>query len=176
MTEPQLDHEAFLQLFMRHERAARAYARTLASSWGDVDDVMQQSSLVAWRKFGEFDQGSNFSAWLATIVRFESLKFRRTKQRDRLVFSEPVLQLLEAEGVEDLDQLEQQRTALQKCLDRLGDAQRQLLKMAYSSGRTLRELAESSGRSVEGFYKTLQRLRAALLKCAQRELTQEKSQ
>lgn len=170
MTEPQLDHEAFLQLFMRHERPVRAYARTLVASWQDVDDVMQQSSLVAWRKFADFDRDSSFSAWLATIVRFECLKLRRTKQRDRLVFSEPTLQLLEAEGEDEIEQLEHQRTALQHCLERLSDAQRQLLRLAYSSGLSLREVADRTGRSVEAIYKTLQRLRAALLKCAQGEI------
>jgi RNA polymerase sigma-70 factor (ECF subfamily) len=167
------DHEVFLQQFMRHERSVRAYARTLLSSWEDVDEVMQEASLVAWRKYATFDAATSFGAWLATIVRFEALKLRRTKLRDRLVFSEETVRLLEQEGLNDLERLEHQRTALQRCLDKLNETQRRLLRVSYCSGQKLHEVARESGLSLEAFYKALQRLRAALLKCAKRELQQE---
>lgn len=167
------NHELFLQLFVRHERAMRVYARTLLSSWQDVDEAIQEASLVAWRKFGEFEEHSSFSAWLAVIVKYEALKLRRGRQRDRLVFSEEVLQLLENDGADDVELLDRQRAALEKCLEQLHEAQRKTLALAYGSGLKLKEVAERSGYSVEGFYKVLQRLRMALLKCAQRQMTQE---
>jgi RNA polymerase sigma-70 factor, ECF subfamily len=167
-------HEAFLQQFMRNERSVRAYLRTLLATWEDVDEAMQETSMVAWRKYSEFSPGTNFGAWLAMIARFEALKLRRTKQRDRLVFSERVLDLLENEGVDDLDQLELRRRVLERCIARLGDAQRGLLLAAYGSGLKLRDVAAKMGRSVEAFYKSVQRLRSALLACSERELEQEK--
>ena len=166
-------HEIFLQLFVRHERAMRAYARTLLSSWQDVDEVIQESSLVAWRKFEEFDCSSNFAAWLVVIVRYEALKLRRGRQRDRLVFSEELLQLLETEGIEDFERLDRQRAALERCLGQLQEGQRKTLALAYSSGQKLKDVADRSGYTVEGFYKVIQRLRVALLKCAERQMAQE---
>src|SRR5262249_35049699 len=132
------------------------------------------TSMVAWRKYAEFSPGTNFGAWLAIIARFEALKIRRSKQRDRLVFSDRVMELLESEGADDLDRLEQRRRALERCIERLGDAQRQLLLAAYGSGQKLRDVAAKMGRSVEAFYKSVQRLRSALLACSERELEQEK--
>jgi RNA polymerase sigma-70 factor (ECF subfamily) len=167
------NHELFLQLFVRHERAMRAYARTLLPSWQDVDEAIQESSLVAWRKFEDFDPATNFAAWLATIVRFEALRLRRARHRNRLIFSDELLQLLENEGAEDYDRLERQRSALEKCLSQLQETQRQILALAYNSDLKLHQVAEKSGHSTEGFYKLIQRLRAALLKCAQRELARE---
>jgi RNA polymerase sigma-70 factor, ECF subfamily len=168
------NHEAFLQQFMQNERSVRAYIRTILAGWQDVDEAMQETSMVAWRKYGEFDPTSNFGAWLAMIARFEALRIRRSKQRDRLVFSDHVLDLLENEGVDDLEQLEQRRRALERCIERLGDAQRRLLVAAYGSGLKLREVAVKLGQSVEAFYKSIQRLRSALLTCSERELEQEK--
>jgi RNA polymerase sigma-70 factor, ECF subfamily len=168
------NHEAFLQQFMRNERSVRAYLRTLLASWEDVDEAMQETSMVAWRKYSDFSPGTNFGAWLAIIARFEALKIRRNKQRDRLVFSDRVLDLLENEGVDDLDRLELRRRVLERCIERLGDAQRQLLLAAYGSGLKLRDVAAKMGRSVEAFYKSIQRLRSALLTCSERELEQEK--
>jgi RNA polymerase sigma-70 factor, ECF subfamily len=164
------DHEVFLRLFLRYERQVRVYARTLLGAWQDVDEVMQETSLVAWRKFGEFDPQTNFAAWLATILRFEALKWRRAKHRDRLFFSEELVQLLAEEGLEEFELMERQRTVLEKCLERLNETHRRLLQLSYGSGRTFCEIAEKTGYSVEAFYKVLQRLRAALLKCVEREL------
>jgi RNA polymerase sigma-70 factor (ECF subfamily) len=164
------DHEVFLRLFLQHEQQVRVYARSLLSSWQDVDEVMQEASLVAWRKFGEFDPHSNFAAWWATIVRYEALKWRRTKQRDHLYFSEQIIQLLAEEGLEELDHLERQRTVLEICFHRLNETHRQLLQLCYGSGRPFREIAKMTGYSVEAFYKVLQRLRSVLLKCVEREL------
>jgi RNA polymerase sigma-70 factor, ECF subfamily len=166
-------HEAFLQQFMRNERSVRAYLRTILASWQDVDEAMQETSMVAWRKYAEFEPNSNFGAWLAIIARFEALKIRRSKHRDRLVFCDRVLDLLEDEGVGDLGHLEQRRRVLERCVERLGDAQRRLLVAAYGSGLKLREVAVKMGRSVEAFYKSVQRLRSALLACSERELEQE---
>jgi RNA polymerase sigma-70 factor, ECF subfamily len=174
MTDPlSNDHEAFLRLFIQNERGMRIYARTLLNSWQDVDEVMQEASLVAWRKFGQFDPQTNFAAWIGTILRFEALKWLREKRRDRLVFSEAVLQLLAEEGLADFDRLERQRSALEKCIGRLSETHRRLLQLSYGSGRTFREVAEKAGYSIEAFYKVLRRLRAALLKCAERELAND---
>ena len=166
-------HERFLQLFVRHERPVRAYARTLLGSWEDVDEVMQETSLVAWRKFDQFDSATNFAAWLGTIARFEALKLRRAKQRDRLVFSDHLMTLLESEGLEELGQLERQRSALQRCLDRLSTAHRRVLHLSYGLGLKYCDIATQTGYTVDALYKVLQRLRTALLKCTKHELVQE---
>jgi RNA polymerase sigma-70 factor, ECF subfamily len=168
------NHEAFLQQFMRHERSVRAYLRTILASWEDVDEAMQESSMVAWRKYSEFDQATNFGAWLAIIARFEALKLRRARRRDRLVFSDRVLDMLENEGLDDLERLEQRRRALERCIQRLDHTQRKMLRAAYGSGLRLREVAVKMGQSVEAFYKSVQRIRSALLACSEKELEQEK--
>lgn len=169
-------HETFIQLFLRHERAIRAYARTLLPTWESVDEVMQETSLVAWRKFDEFEVGTNFGAWLGAIVRYEALRWRRSKQRDRHVFCDEVIALLESEGLEDIDYLERQRAALQRCIGRLGETHQRLLAMVYGSEMAIREVADKMSRSIDALYKSLQRLRAALLKCAQEEMAKEASQ
>lgn len=173
MSDSTHDHEQFLQLFMQHQYSMRVYARTLLWSWEDVDEVMQETSLVAWRQFKDFTIGTSFPAWLSTILRFEALKLRRTKQRSRLVFSDALLQVIEDEGNNDLENIVQYRAALQTCLEKLSAPQRNLLQMTYSSGLKLREVSEKTGYSTQAFYKTIQRLRAALLKCAKLELRME---
>ncbi len=51
--------------------------RTLA------DDVIQEAALVALGKLAEFETGSNFVAWMASIVRFVALNKGRRERRRR---------------------------------------------------------------------------------------------
>ncbi len=166
-------YEAFVRQFVAREARLRAFLRSLLPVWEDVDDALQETSLVAWRKFGQFEEGSNFLNWLFAIARFEALKVRRQRARSPLVFSDELLELLADEGAEEAEQLEAERQALAHCLDQLQPAQRELLERSYQPGVKFHEVAAQAGRSATGFYKVIQRLRAALLECVQRRLHAE---
>src|SRR6185503_16986609 len=91
-------YEAFVRLLVEHEPRLRSFLRGLLPAWADVEEVAQNASLVAWRKFTEFEQGGNFGGWLLTIARFEALKHRRKAARSPLVFSDDVWELLADEA------------------------------------------------------------------------------
>jgi RNA polymerase sigma-70 factor (ECF subfamily) len=168
-------HEAFVRLLMEHEGRVRGFLRGLLPSWNDVDEVIQQASIVAWRKFPEFDQQTNFGGWLLVIARYEALKHRRRLARSPLVFSEEVWELLanEAEPAHAAEAIDRRRTALEHCLDKLGAEQRRLLLETHTPGVRLNEIARRAGRSEQAFYKVVQRLRAAVLDCMRGQLVPE---
>jgi RNA polymerase sigma-70 factor (ECF subfamily) len=166
-------YERFVQLLVQHEPALRAFVRSLVPRWEDVDDVMQESTLVAWRKFSQFQEGSSFLAWAGAIARFESLKQLRKQSRDRLIFSDEVLDLVAQEGLEEAAVFERERHALEDCLGQLETPQRDLLRASYEPGVRLHEAAARVGKSVQAFYKTIQRLRLALLDCIERRLSED---
>ncbi len=58
-------------------------------------------------------------------------------------------------------------------MSRLGAAQRALVQAAYAPGARIDELAARSGRSAMALYKTLHRIRLALMECTRRVLAQE---
>jgi RNA polymerase sigma-70 factor (ECF subfamily) len=166
-------HEAFLRLFTRCEPELRAFVRSCLPRPQDVDEVMQETSLVAWRKFTRFERGTNFLAWVFTIARFEALDHLRRRGRERLIFSDSVADLMVEEAAQESDMLERQRRALDRCLAKIGAPQRELLLLSYQPGAKLNEIAARAGRSVEGHYKAVQRLRARLLQCIEGELKRE---
>ncbi len=131
---------------------------------------MQETGLVAWKKFAEFDRNTNFVAWSATIARFEALKFRRKQARDRLVFSDELLDILVREGEEEIATRESEYRALEKCLRKLPEKQRVAIQEAYAPGVTYYEVAAKLGKSAQAFYKTIQRTRQTLLDCMTMEL------
>jgi RNA polymerase sigma-70 factor, ECF subfamily len=163
--------DRFLRTFVRHEAALRAYARVLVPGWDAVDDVMQEASVVMWRKFAELDAMENFLAWARVIVRFEALRARRKFARDRLVFSEELLAVLADEAEEDSgDERLAEAAALRGCLQKLSPAHQELILAPYAGDGRVKQLGEQAGRSANSLYKLLGRLRAKLHECVEREL------
>lgn len=170
--DPETADERFLRLFVTHEPALRVYARALVPTWDAVDEVIQEASLVIWRKMDRLDTPEGFLPWAKVIVRFEALRARRNFARDRLVFSEELMiQFAECttEPTPELRMLE--KAALHGCLSKLSTTNRELVLAPYEGSGKIKELAEQSPRSVNSFYKLLGRLRAKLQHCVERELS-----
>ena len=167
-------YEEFVRLFTHHEPQLRAFVRSLLPAWDDVDEVMQETSLVLWRKWDDFDPSTDFMKWGCVVARFEVLKYRRRKARDRHVFDADIIELLADEGAEEVESLSAQRKALDRCLQQLPDNQRRLVMAAYAPGRTIKETAAHIGKSATALYKTLNRVRAVLLECVERTARKER--
>ena len=160
--------ETFVRLFSQNEGKVRAFVTALLPNWEGVDDVMQETSLVMWRKYDHFDveaPGSSFVAWAFTIARYEVLKYRRRHATDRLVFSDDVYELLAAEAEGVASEQPHRQSALRHCLTKLAAPQRELIRIIYSDGVSIKTAAEHTGRSPTGLYKALARIRAALHRC-----------
>ncbi|MDX1946154.1 MAG: sigma-70 family RNA polymerase sigma factor [Pirellulaceae bacterium] len=160
----------FLRLLLRHEPQIRAYVRACLPRAADVDEVMQEVGLVAWRKFSSLDDSANFPRWACLIARYEILKHRRKLARDRLVLDEATLELLAAEGAEELPRREQQLQALDDCVAKLPADRRQLILAAYSPETTIKNLASQLGRTEASLYQLLARIRQELLRCVERKV------
>jgi RNA polymerase sigma-70 factor (ECF subfamily) len=168
--------ELFVQLFAKNERHLRAFVRSMGLGWTEVDDVVQTVSLVMWRKWDQFDPGTDFMRWARVIARFEVLKFRRKMARDRHVFRDDLMELL-AEAAEERDEGisgDHYRTALGQCLEKLPAKSRQLIAAAYGGDQTIKELAADIGKSATALYKTLDRIRTELQGCIEKRLDHAK--
>ena len=167
------DHEVFLRLFTKFEGNLRAYVASLLPTREGVDDVMQESSVVLWRKFADFDQAgadSDFLVWAFMIARYEVLKYRRRRATDRLQFSEDVFELLASDAEQTCaNQLERQ-LALHECLKGLESKQLAIVKAVYEDGSPIKHVAEQIGRSPTGLYKSVARIRERLANCVRTRL------
>ena len=173
MSDPKPSEEQFLRVFLQNEDDLRGYARALLPTWEAVDEVMQEASVVMWRKLDQLRNEDEFLPWAKVIVRFEALRARRTKMRDRHYFSDEVFELLAADEFEaDADVLEKERAALGHCLGELAAAQRELVLLPYQGHGAVTKLADESGKSANGLYKKIGRLREKVSKCVECQLGQ----
>lgn len=160
------DGEVFVRLLMENEPSVRSFLRGLLPGWNDVDEVIQNASLIAWRKFDQFERGTAFGGWFLTIARFEALKHRRNLAKTPMKFDEGLWAVLADEAVADRQDVRLHH--LEICLDRIQPQQKAMLLKAHAPGAVIREIALKSGKSEQAFYKTIQRLRSVVLDCVSR--------
>ena len=163
-------NETFLRLWMRHEPSLRAYVRCCCPKAQEVDDVMQEVSVAALRKFSTLDDHSAFGAWACLIARYELLSARRRFARDRLVLSEDIVELLANEGDNELPLRERQLRVLDQCIEKLPRERQELTLAAYGKDTTIRELAAQLKRTEGSLYQLLARIRKQLYRCMESTL------
>lgn len=161
----------FVGQITRHQAMLRAYIISLMPGMDGTDDVLQETNLVLFEKFASYQPGTNFRAWACAIARFEVKAHRRKLLRQgRLILDEELAeQLAEHTAAIDNDQDERLR-ALNRCLGRLQENERELIEHRYYSKLTLEDFAARCGRPVESSRVSLFRIRASLRKCINGEL------
>jgi len=165
MTNPPDLNETFLRLWIKHEPSLRAFVRSCCPKVQEVDDVMQEVSIVALRKFSTLDDHSAFGAWACLIARYELLSAQRRFARDRLVLSENIVALLSEEGANEISLRQEQLRVLNHCVAQLPAQRRELALTAYAKGTTIRELAQKLNRTEGSLYQLLARIRKELHRC-----------
>ena len=158
-------HEKFLRLWMRHEPELRAFVRSCCPKAQEVDDVMQEVSVAALRKFSMLDDHAAFGPWVCLIARYELLSARRRFARDRLVLAEDVLELLADEGAQELPLRQRQLRALDRCIEKLPRERRELAIAAYAKDTTILEIAGQLKRTEGSLYQLLARILMELHRC-----------
>ncbi len=165
--------ELISQLMAGHQQRLSGYIRTLVPQRADAEDVLQEVNLFIWRQGEEFQPGTNFAAWAYQIARNHVLSHRKRVSRSRLRFSDAVVEQLAAEVTADADFAAPRLQALERCLQKLADNDQALVRLRYEPEATTQSVAKRSGRSIRGVYRSLNRIRTALLQCIQRTLARE---
>jgi RNA polymerase sigma-70 factor (ECF subfamily) len=162
--------EDFLRLWTRHEPELRAFVYACLPRSAEVDEVMQNVSLVAWRKYPYLDDKAQFPRWACLIARYEILMARRRYARNRLLLDEDIAEKIAGEGAEEVSVRHEQLDALDECIAKLPDTRRELALAAYAPETSIRELAARTGRTEGSLYQLLARIRQELLHCVEQTL------
>ncbi|MDA7673370.1 sigma-70 family RNA polymerase sigma factor, partial [Verrucomicrobiales bacterium] len=166
-------HDQFIRLYVENEESLRGFVRSLVPTLEDAREVMQETAAVLWRKFDELHSLEDFRRWAFGVARFEALAFRRDRARDRHVFSEDLIAMLESEAEEAGEQSNREEEALKNCLRKLPGKQRALVESAYDKGVRIDQMAEEIGRTPMSLYKALHRIRMSLADCIEQFLQKE---
>jgi RNA polymerase sigma-70 factor (ECF subfamily) len=163
----------FAERLARHQTQLFGYIYSLVRDVDDADDLFQQTSLVLWDKFDQFDPSKSFLAWACGVARFEVSNFIRHRGRRRLYFSDELCQML-IDAHEELDRdpedSQRRRAALAACLKKLRQGDQELVDACYERSARIPDVAGRWGRSTQSIHNSLRRIRRTLFECVSRSL------
>lgn len=164
----------FVSLLASCQRPVFLYAMSLLGNVDDAEEVVQESGLVMWKKFREYQPGTDFVRWACQIARFQSLQLRARRFRRPQVFSNDFLSMFAA-AAEERTQAdhEARRQAFLKCMQGLKASDRDLIVRRYRKGASTRDVAAALNRSPQGTRRSLQRIRETLARCVHLRLGRE---
>ena len=163
--------QEFVSLITSHQGSLLAYIRSLMPGFSGASDILQQTNIVLWRKRESFELGTNFKAWSFAVARNMVFSQRRKLKRDSLlVFDEDLAEKF-AEEFEDTDAtLDSAFQALEKCITKLREHDRELLIKRYTEDVGLDQYAAELGRSSGTLKARLFKIRANLRRCIDQQL------
>ncbi len=171
--EPSPSSEQFITLLNAAHGRLLGFLRVLLGNNADAEDVLQRASMTIWRKFGEFDPSRDFFAWASSFAFYEAKNFQRVASRSRLHFDDELLGRMAEERVSDLDHREARLAAMDRCIEELDAAGRELVREFYLNETDVATLAQRLGRAPQTLYNKLNTLRRLLGDCMKRRLALE---
>lgn len=161
----------FLHLFMANQKSIYSFILAMVHNCPDADDIMQETVTLMWDRFDEFEPGSNFGAWGTKIARYKVLNYYGNKKKQAGQFSEAMLETIAGCALEKLGEMENRLTALQHCINKLSDRDRELIKARYEQNLAIKDIAVRVKRPLGGIYKAMARIHDALHRCIRKNLT-----
>lgn len=171
--------EDFMRLLQQHQTQILSFIYCLVHHLPDAEDVLQQTAITLWNKFDEFDREapeSSFLAWAKTVAKNKSLTFLRDQRRQRVRFSNSLVEQLAERPLWSSNENQRRLAALAHCRQKLAPNDQSLLLQCYgaTTGK-IQEVAANLERTVDSVYVSLSRIRKSLAECIRRTIAQEES-
>jgi RNA polymerase sigma-70 factor (ECF subfamily) len=164
---------AFLELLTTHERALSVYVHSLVPRDSAAEDILQQTKMLLWKHFDDFQAGTHFLAWARKTAFHQILTHRRQKKREHLPLDEVALEALGIAVTQLAGDVSLRQEALRTCLARLPKEHRQLVQMRYYEDLEIEQVADKLSRTAGAVYRALSRLRMSLMECVERQVARE---
>jgi RNA polymerase sigma-70 factor, ECF subfamily len=173
-SEPDSERTAeFLRLFSANQPRLFAYILAMVPKWHDAEEILQQTSVVLWRSFDQFQSGTDFRAWANKTAFHQVLSFRKRQRRLAVPLSEQFVEAVADQCREMADDLDEQLQALAKCVEKLPPDERRLIAACYEPNAVTRRVAAQFGQPAGTVYKSLTRIRRGLLKCIEQTVAED---
>ena len=162
-----------MRLWTTHQASVANYVHALVRDRPAAEDVLQETALLAFRKFPEYDAQRPFVAWVLGIARFKVMGLRRDAIRNRLVLDNEAMETFTEEWAQQSEGRAERVEALNDCIGQLANHARDVVRLRYFDNRTAEEIAGKLGANSGTIRVTLQRIRAQLRECIERKMRAE---
>ena len=162
--------DACMALFAKHQRRLFLFVNAMVPSPADAEEILQETSIVIWKKIDQFEPGTDFLSWSFRIAHLQTLAYRKKKARSILKFPEDVAAQLYGSMMANEPALEARREALRSCREKLEPEDRALLDACYAPDASVADVSDALGRPSTSVYRTLRRIRRQLAVCIEQTI------
>jgi len=134
------DNAAFELLYRRYAPRLHAFLQRLLSRHGLIEEVVNDSMLVVWRKARAYHACTKVSTWIFAIAQRRALKALSRSQR--VVATAANEDAIDRPGPDGELQQTQLRTHVTRALAQLPVQQSVVLRLVYFEGYACREVAD----------------------------------
>lgn len=161
------DKQAYCQLVRANQSRLRAFIASRSRYKQDVDDIAQESFMLAFNKINQLQNVEVFNSWLCGIalnlLRNHERKFNPTRHGDESNFQELISQ-----GIDELDLFDSSSdsiAALNICLTEIDKKWNEILHLYYYKNFSIQQLTQHTGDKHSTITMRLYRIRDILKKC-----------
>lgn len=163
--------EEFIRSFTAAQRTLFLYLLPILGNPVDAEEVLQETNVVIWKKWYQFELGTNFIAWGRTIARLEVFRYRRNKGNKIALLDEDILEVVATRLESEASTLEgRRREALSACIQKLKPSDREIIRLRYETDSNGDQVAKQLGRPPNSVYQSLGRIRRTLMKCIEQQV------
>jgi RNA polymerase sigma-70 factor (ECF subfamily) len=158
----------FLRVFLANEREIIRYVAALVPAIADAEEIVQQTAVVMWEKFEEYDAERPFAPWACRFALNVTRQWIARRQRWKALLDGGLAEELVLRREQLRPEFDSRLARLEQCTQKLPKEQRSLIDGYYFRRVDVEALARQAQRTVEAVYKSLQRIRRSLRDCIER--------
>lgn len=163
----------FEALVREHAGMLTVYLQSVLGNRSDVDDLFQETMMVAWRRLDDFDHTRPFGPWLRGIAK--KLVLAHGRRQGRVLYNSSVMDRVDARlgqlSSRQGDTWEEKIEVVQTCVQSLPEHYRTVVSHRYFQQKTVLQVSEALEVSVAAVKKRLQRARSLVLDCIEKKLS-----
>lgn len=164
------NYESFLKLYRDNENRIFRYILAILPNYAAAEDIMQDTMLVMWRKYDQYEAGSSFAAWGMQIARFGVLNYFRKNKSGIVCFDSEVIDNITRHEDSKASDDGVYQEALKVCMEHLPEKSRDIISLRYVESLKVMDIALRIENTVHATYKIMSRIHHALLNCIERKL------
>lgn len=166
-------NDVFIRLYSGIQNKLRTFIWACIHNQAHAEDVLQETAVVLWGKFEEYDHNCDFEAWAIGIAKMKILEFLRKNRRTKKLFRQEVYtRLLEMAKKASDNDVGDRIEIMNTCIKKLNPSDQKLLQIRYKNGESIKKMSKITGHSSDGLYKTLSRIIYTVRLCVKRTMLQ----
>lgn len=165
--------QEFLTVFLANEREIFRYVAALVPTVGDAQEIVQQTAVVLWEKFDQYDRSRPFAPWACRFALNVARQWMARRKQWKTMLDSGLAQELALRRKQLQPEFNERVSHLNQCLSKLPEDQRELVEGYYFRQVDVETLARQAQRTAEAIYKSLQRIRRQLRECIERSVRKE---